>query len=111
VYTASLYLALAGLLHGEAGALAGQRLGLLSYGSGCASEFFSGVVGSEAAKRMARADLESVMGKRERVSVEEYERIMQLAYDAPDAVTPAPGTFRLAEIRDHKRRYVEGARE
>jgi len=109
VYTASLYLALAGLLHGEAAALAGQRLGLLSYGSGCAAEFFSGVVGHEAAKRMARSDLESVMARRERVPVAEYERIMSLPYDAPEAVAPAPGTFRLAEIRDHKRRYVEGA--
>jgi hydroxymethylglutaryl-CoA synthase len=109
VYTASLYLALAGLLQGEAGALAGQRLGLLSYGSGCAAEFFSGVVGQEAARCIARAGLEAVMAQRERVSVTEYERIMQLAYDAPDAVAPAPGTFRLVEIRDHKRRYVEGA--
>ena len=108
VYTASLYLALAGLLHGEAAALAGQRLGLLSYGSGCAAEFFSGVVGHEAARRMARSDLESVMARRERVPVAEYERIMNLPYDAPEAVAPAPGTFRLAEIRDHKRRYVEG---
>ncbi|HLL03194.1 MAG TPA: hydroxymethylglutaryl-CoA synthase [Myxococcaceae bacterium] len=108
VYTASLYLALAGLLHGEGAALAGQRLGLLSYGSGCAAEFFSGVVGHEAARRMARSDLESVMARRERVPVAEYERIMNLPYDAPEAVAPAPGTFRLAEIRDHKRRYVEG---
>jgi hydroxymethylglutaryl-CoA synthase len=108
VYTASLYLALAGLLHGEGAALAGQRLGLLSYGSGCAAEFFSGVVGHEAARRMARSDLESVMARRERVPVAEYERIMSLPYDAPEAVAPAPGTFRLAEIRDHKRHYVEG---
>ncbi len=109
VYTASLYLALAGLLHGEGGALAGQRLGLMSYGSGCAAEFFSGVVGQDAAKRMALADLEAVMARRERVSVAEYERIMQLPYDAPEALAPAQGTFRLTEIRDHKRHYAEGA--
>ncbi|WP_224368084.1 hydroxymethylglutaryl-CoA synthase family protein [Hyalangium versicolor] len=109
VYTASLYLALAGLLHGESAALSGQRIGLLSYGSGCASEFFSGVVGEKAAKRMAQTDVESVLARRERVSVKEYERIMNLPYDAPEALTPAAGTFRLAEIRDFKRRYVEGA--
>ncbi len=34
VYTASLYLALAGLLHGEGAELAGKRIGLLSYGGG-----------------------------------------------------------------------------
>lgn len=108
VYTASLYLALAGLLHAEGAALSGQRVGLLSYGSGCASEFFSGVVGEKAAQRMAQTNVESVLARRERVSVQEYERIMQLPYEAPEAIIPAAGTFRLAEIRDHKRRYIEG---
>ena len=32
-----------------------------------------------------------------------------LPYEAPEPLAPAPGTFRLAEIKDHKRRYVEGA--
>jgi hydroxymethylglutaryl-CoA synthase len=108
VYTASLYLALAGLLQAEGSALAGQRIGLLSYGSGCASEFFSGVVGEKAAQRMAKTNVEAVLAQRERVSVEEYERIMRLPYDAPEATSPAAGTFRLAELRDHKRLYVEG---
>jgi hydroxymethylglutaryl-CoA synthase len=109
IYTASLYLALAGLLQGEGGALSGQRIGLLSYGSGCSSEFYSGVVGEQAARRMAQAGIEEIMARRERVSVAEYERIMQLPYDAPEAIAPAAGTFRLTEIRDHKRLYVEGA--
>ncbi|NVJ21900.1 hydroxymethylglutaryl-CoA synthase [Myxococcus sp. AM011] len=108
VYTASLYLAVAGLLHREGAQLASQRIGLLSYGSGCMAEFFSGVVGEKAAERMARADLDGVLARRERVSIEEYERLMKLPSDAPEAKTPAPGTFRLAEIRDHKRLYVEG---
>ena len=53
-YTASLYLALAGVLQGEAAQLAGKRIGLFSYGSGCVSEFFSGVVGSDAAAQVTR---------------------------------------------------------
>ncbi|QSQ16012.1 hydroxymethylglutaryl-CoA synthase family protein [Myxococcus landrumensis] len=108
VYTASLYLALAGLLQREGAQLASQRIGLLSYGSGCMAEFYSGVVGEKAAERMARADLEGVLARRERVSIEEYERLMKLPSDAPEAKAPAPGTFRLSEIRDHKRIYVEG---
>jgi hydroxymethylglutaryl-CoA synthase len=108
VYTASLYLALAGLLNTEAAALAGQRVGLLSYGSGCASEFYSGVVGDKAAKRMAASNVEAVMAKRERVSVAEYERIMNLSYEAPEPLTALPGEFRLSELRDHKRFYVQG---
>jgi hydroxymethylglutaryl-CoA synthase len=99
---------LAGLLHAEGATLAGRRVGLLSYGSGCCAEFYSGVVGEKAARRMALADVEAVLARRERISVEEYERIMQLPYDALEALAPAPGEFRLAELRDHKRHYVEG---
>ena len=55
VYTGSLYLGLAGCSHAGAAALAGKRIGLFSYGSGCASEFFSGVVGKNAAERIQRA--------------------------------------------------------
>ena len=108
VYTASLYLALAGLMNGEAAALAGKRIGLLSYGSGCCSEFYSGVVGANAAQRMAKTNVEGVLARRERVSVAEYERIMNLPYDAPEQVSPAAGEFRLQEIRDNRRAYVGG---
>ncbi|WP_434381851.1 hydroxymethylglutaryl-CoA synthase family protein [Melittangium boletus] len=108
VYTASLYLALTGLMSAEAAQLAGKRIGLLSYGSGCCSEFYSGVVGANAAQRIAKANVEGVLARRERVSVAEYERIMNLASDAPEQLTPAPGEFRLKEIRDHRRAYVGG---
>ncbi|MET0402760.1 MAG: hydroxymethylglutaryl-CoA synthase [Cystobacter sp.] len=108
VYTASMYLALAGLLGSEGAALAGKRVGLLSYGSGSCSEFYSGVVGANAAERMAKADVEGVLARRERVSVAEYERIMNLPYESPEAIAPAPGEFRLKDIRDHRRAYVAG---
>jgi hydroxymethylglutaryl-CoA synthase len=110
VYTASLYLALAGLLHSEGAALAGKRIGLLSYGSGCAAEFYSGVVGEQAAARMARVDTEAVLARRERISVEEYERLMRLPYEALENLSPGTDAFRLVELRDHKRRYAGGPR-
>ncbi|WP_228556384.1 MULTISPECIES: hypothetical protein [Myxococcus] len=46
--------------------------------------------------------------RRERGSIEEYERLMKLRLDAPEAKAPAPGAFHMMEIRDHKRLYVEG---
>jgi hydroxymethylglutaryl-CoA synthase len=107
-YTASLYLALAGVLQGEAAQLAGKRIGLFSYGSGCVSEFFSGVVGSDAAAQVARAELEAVLAKRERVTIAEYERLMGLPYDAPEPPHATPGTFRLVEIKDGRRLYADG---
>jgi hydroxymethylglutaryl-CoA synthase len=66
IYTGSLYLGFAGMLQGGAAELVGKRVGLFSYGSGCASEFFSGVVGKNAAQRIERAKLHEVIGSRER---------------------------------------------
>jgi hydroxymethylglutaryl-CoA synthase len=109
VYTGSLYLGIAGLLHAEAATLAGQRLGLLSYGSGCCSEFFSGVVGESAAARLAALDIDALLASRERISVAEYESIMGLPSDAPLPATAGDG-FRFAGIREHRRSYEPNPR-
>jgi len=105
VYTGSLYLGLAGLLDVEAGALSGRRIGMFSYGSGCTSEFFSGVVGAAAAHRIADAHLADVLAARERISVAEYERIMALT---TPVVSPAKGGFRFTGVVDHRRQYQVG---
>lgn len=107
-YTASLYLALAGVLQAEGAQLAGKRIGLFSYGSGCVSEFFSGVVGSDAAAQLARAELDKVLAARERVTVAEYERLMNLPSDKPEPAHATPGTYRLVEIKDGRRLYADG---
>ena len=106
VYTGSLYLALAGLLESQAAALAGKRIGLFSYGSGCTSEFFSGVVGQRAGERVGAAPLAEVLAGRERISIEAYERIM--AATSPLVKPPRPGTFRFDGVVDHKRQYLRG---
>jgi len=107
-YTASLYLALAGLLHREAAALAGQRVGLFSYGSGSCGEFFSGIVGPRASESIARAELELLLAARERIDVAEYERLMALPAHAPEPVAPPPGGFRLTGVEEHRRLYAKG---
>ncbi len=105
VYTGSLYLSLAGLLHAQAAELAGKRVGLFSYGSGCTSEFFSGVVGAKAAQRLAALELGRLLDARERVSVEEYERV--LGQDASALPLPrASGGFQFAGVKAHQRQYV-----
>ena len=108
IYTGSLYLGFAGMLHGGAAELAGKRVGLFSYGSGCASEFFSGVVGKNAAQRIERARLHEVIGARERVTVEEYERLMALPPESPPDTPPAPGAFRFTGVSEHRRQYAAG---
>jgi hydroxymethylglutaryl-CoA synthase len=96
------------MLHAGATDLAGKRVGLFSYGSGCASEFFSGVVGKNAADRIRRARLDEVIGSRERVTVEEYERLMALAPEAPPEIAPRPGAYRFTGVSDHRRQYAGG---
>jgi hydroxymethylglutaryl-CoA synthase len=103
VYTGSLYLSLAGLLETQAFALAGQRVGLFSYGSGCTSEFFSGVVGPRAAERMNGAPITEVLAARERITIHEYERIMALTLPLEGA---KPGAFRFSGVVDHRRQYT-----
>lgn len=104
VYTGSLYLALAGLLEAQASSLAGTRIGLFSYGSGCTSEFFSGVVGPRAAERVKSAPIAEVLAGRERIDVAEYERIMALT--TPLEGAPRPGSFRFTGVDSHRRQYA-----
>jgi hydroxymethylglutaryl-CoA synthase len=107
IYTGSLYLGIAGLLHAQANELAGTRIGLFSYGSGCTSEFFSGVVGKHAATRIAAAKLGQRLDARERISIACYERIMALPPTAP--LAPQGTTdegIRFLGVTNHQRQYV-----
>ncbi|MCW5807509.1 MAG: hydroxymethylglutaryl-CoA synthase [Deltaproteobacteria bacterium] len=105
IYTGSLYLGLAGLLHADARDLGGKRIGLFSYGSGCTSEFFSGVVAARAAERIARAAIDDVLAARERISVAEYERIMALPATSPLGAAPTDG-YRFVGVSGHQRQYA-----
>ena len=109
IYTGSLYLGIAGLLHAQAPALIGQRVGLFSYGSGCTSEFFSAVVARSAAEQIAAARITELLAARERISVSEYERIMALPPTAPIVPWPSPGgdgVFRFVGVTNHQRQYA-----
>ena len=104
-YTGSLYLGLASLLHARGTALAGQRIGMFSYGSGCSSEFFSGVVGARAGELVARAGIEALLRDRLRIDVREYERIMGLPRESALDGPVDPAAFRFSGVLDHRRTY------
>jgi hydroxymethylglutaryl-CoA synthase len=104
-YTASLYLGLASLLHTDAAALAARRVGMFSYGSGCSSEFFSGVVGTCAERVIQRACLDDILAERQRIGVAEYEHIMGLPRDSAEAAPGRSGTFRFIGLEDGRRTY------
>ena len=73
---ASLFLALAGLIDcGEYAAP--RRIGLFSYGSGCCSEFFSGVVTAEGQARLRDMQIAAALDRRYRLSMAEYETLLR----------------------------------
>ncbi len=88
VYSAALYLALVSLIdHVEV--TAPKRLGMFSYGSGCASEFYSGVVTPAGRQRVAARRTADAIADRRPLTVAEYETVSDLAL------------HRMAGVRDH----------
>lgn len=74
-YSSSNFIGLLGLLDSDSGWSAGDRVGIFSYGSGCCAEFYSALIGPDAKEVASAADLRSLLEKRRRTSVAEYERI------------------------------------
>jgi polyketide biosynthesis 3-hydroxy-3-methylglutaryl-CoA synthase-like enzyme PksG len=78
LFSATLYLALCSLI--ETSGLTGpHRVGLYSYGSGCAAEFFSGVIPGGAAATLAGLGIGAALRQRQRLTVPEYDVLDELA--------------------------------
>ncbi|RKT17057.1 hydroxymethylglutaryl-CoA synthase [Streptomyces sp. 1114.5] len=88
VYSAALYLALCSLID-NVDTSAPRRLGMFSYGSGCASEFYSGVVTPQGGQRLAERGIAAAIADRYALSMPEYELISDLSLD------------RMCGVRDH----------
>ncbi len=104
-YTASLYLGLAGLLEAEGRALAGRRLGLFSYGSGCCAEFFTGVVPPQVA-RVSDAGVGAALAARTFIDVDEYERLLRGGEAGGEPPAGFAGEFVFAGVRSDRRVYA-----
>lgn len=108
VYTGSLWLSLASLLDAQAGALEGQRIGLFSYGSGCAAEYFAGTVAQGAGAYAQGLQLSLPLEKRKALSFSDYEAIRRgdAEADRRPAGEPVPGKGpRFLGVRDDRRVY------
>jgi polyketide biosynthesis 3-hydroxy-3-methylglutaryl-CoA synthase-like enzyme PksG len=98
-----------------------RRIGCFSYGSGCCSEFYSGVVTREGQQRQRRLDIGRHLDKRYKLSMEEYDTILlnssavkfgtrnvklddQLIPDAR-ASCDGKGCLLLREIKEFHREY------
>jgi isopentenyl-diphosphate delta-isomerase len=76
IYTGALFLSLINFLENQGKLGVGKRFSLFSYGSGCAAEFMSGVVGEGASLLSDRFPYEKQLAERKKLSIEEYEKIL-----------------------------------
>jgi len=53
-----------------------KRIGVFSYGSGCCSEFFSGVVNKEGQERLKQFNIKEKLDNRYEMTMEEYEQLL-----------------------------------
>jgi polyketide biosynthesis 3-hydroxy-3-methylglutaryl-CoA synthase-like enzyme PksG len=77
VYSATLYLALCSLIdHGDLSQP--RRVGLFSYGSGCSSEFYSGIVTPRAQEKLRSFGIARLLDDRHALTMAEYDRLLDL---------------------------------
>ncbi|EPV3677804.1 MULTISPECIES: hydroxymethylglutaryl-CoA synthase family protein [Enterobacter cloacae complex] len=75
VYSASTYLALCGLIdHAEI--QQPVRIGIFSYGSGCSSEFFSGIVLPEARQILKGKHIQQHLDERVKLDIAAYDHVL-----------------------------------
>ncbi len=76
IYSGTVFLALAGVLVG--GDFAGpRRIGLFSYGSGCCSEFYSGIASPDGARAIRALDIDHVLAARRPLTMAEYDALLE----------------------------------
>ncbi len=108
-YAASLYVGLTCLLDTTEEDLAGRRIGLFSYGSGCVAEYFSGVVQRGYRERLFAQQHCALLDNRTELTYRQYEDIYNLVFPTDGGRHTfsryRTGPFRLAGVNQHKRLY------
>lgn len=82
VYSATVYFALCSLVD-QANYQGQRRVGLFSYGSGCSSEFFSGLIGDGSKEALAAFDIPRQLASRVPLTMLEYERLQAMNAAVP----------------------------
>lgn len=108
-YSASLYAGLASLLDRCEEDLAGKRVGLFSYGSGCVAEYFSGIVTPGYRSSLRTTEREFMVQDRTLIDYAQYEAFYKRATPIHSGNAEFPvwntGAYRWVAVRDHKRIY------
>jgi hydroxymethylglutaryl-CoA synthase len=101
LYTASMYMGLRSLLEVEfkkGTELEGKRVGFGSYGSGSSAMVFSGVIQPEYKQVVSKMNLDEDVGPRQKLSMEEYERLHRNERAFTDSVVRAHKEFVLVKL-------------
>lgn len=75
VYSATVYVALCGIID-QAVLDDYKRVGIFSYGSGCASEFFSGLISPLSKQKLSKMKIGEALKSRYKLSFDEYDKIV-----------------------------------
>ncbi|MDR0662131.1 MAG: hypothetical protein LBF76_01965, partial [Holosporales bacterium] len=107
-YTAALYIYFLSLLEQSSQDFSGKRLGFFSYGSGCAAEFFAGLVPTGYQASLFCQEHEEVLKQRLPLTAPEYEDFYKRAHQP--AFVPEPcyttGPLCFLGIKNKKRCYI-----
>jgi len=114
LYTASLYLGFRSSLEFEYQKgvnLAGKRIGFGSYGSGSSAMVFSGVIQPEYESVVKDMNIETEMGPRQKLTLEEYEKIHENKLTIDQSLLSPKKEFVLVEVQTKpesrgERRYI-----
>jgi len=101
LYTASLYLGFRSSLEFEYQKginLEGKRVGFCSYGSGASAMIFSGVIQPEYEQVVKEMNLETELGPRTKLTLEEYEELHENKRGPEDNIRAANKEFILVDI-------------
>lgn len=77
IYSGTVFLALCGVID-SVEFKAPRRIGLFSYGSGCCSEFFSGIADRASQDKLSAMKILDKLNTRHGLSMDEYETLLQL---------------------------------
>jgi polyketide biosynthesis 3-hydroxy-3-methylglutaryl-CoA synthase-like enzyme PksG len=77
-----------------------KRVGIFSYGSGCCSEFFSGVARKEGQERLRALGMKERLDSRYELSMEQYDRLLEKSRELKFGTrNMVPDTEFIAEAR------------
>jgi hydroxymethylglutaryl-CoA synthase len=113
IYTGSVYMGLVSLMEEEGEKVAGKRVGVFSYGSGCGAEFFVCHMKPEITGIIDQFRFQQQLERRKRITFEQYVQICSkgwaetLYHPLEIQAFKDPFTrYAFTGFKDHKRQYV-----